>query len=369
MAGDAPFSEESRTDSGPGGPSWEPYQPPQESGGSILYFLRRYAFSITAVTAALAIGALIYFAPIRLAPEAPLPRPIERDPPSSLSVYSQPSGASVIVGADTIGATPIENHRLSAGTYLVTVDRADYGSRDTVVTLSAGQSAVLRPRLRPEEALAGAQTLSESSFSAGGNGDGDVSPSPPPERRSPPSSSPPQTSAAGPASEPGGTAPDTPAQDSPPASPSESDSPTLVTGTLTLRSEPDSTAVTLNGYDVGTTPATLDEVAAGTHDVTFSRPGYEPVTRRVEVTGNETVTLTASLRRQTGVLRVLARPWGSIYIDTQRRVENSDVWYETSLPTGSHTVTARHPVLGERSQSVTVAAQDTQSVVLDLREQ
>lgn len=367
MAGDTPFSEEGRADSGPGGPSWEPYQSPQESGGGGLYFLRRYAFSITAVTAALAIGALIYFAPIRLAPDEPLPRPAERSQPPSLSVYSQPSGASVIVGADTIGVTPIQNHRLSSGTYLVTVDRADYGSRDTVVTLSAGQSAVLRPRLRPEDALAGPQPLSESSFSAG-NGEGSPQ-SNPPEGRSEPPSPPPQTSPNTTTSDPGNEADGEEPQDASPTPPPENDTPTLVTGTLTLRSEPGSTAVALNGYDVGTTPATLDEVAAGTHDVTFSRRGYETVTRRVEVTGNETATVTASLRRQTGVLRVLARPWGSIYIDTQRRAENSDVWYETTLSTGPHTVTARHPVLGEQSRSVTVAARDTQSVVLDLREQ
>jgi hypothetical protein len=367
MAGDPPFSEEDRADSGPGSPSWEPYQPPQESGGSGFYFLRRYAFSITAVTAALAIGALIYFAPIRLAPEEPLPRPAERTQPPSLSVYSQPSGASVIVGADTIGVTPVQNHRLSSGTYLVTVDRADYGSRDTVVTLSAGQSAVLRPRLRPENALAGTRPLSESSFSAGGD-ENSAQPTSP-ERQSAPPSSPPQTGSSNPTPDPDQSPASQEPRDASPAPPPENDTPTLVTGTLTLRSEPGSTAVTLNGYDVGTTPATLDEVAAGTHDVTFSRPGYETVTRRVEVTGNETVTVTASLKRQTGVLRVLARPWGSIYIDTQRRAENSDVWYETTLPTGPHTVTARHPVLGEQSRSVTVAARDTQSVVLDLREE
>ena len=364
MAGDTPFSEEDRADSGPGSPSWEPYQSPQESGGGGLYFLRRYSFSITAVTAALAIGALIYFAPIRLAPDEPLSRSAERP---SLSVYSQPSGASVIVGADTIGVTPVQNHQLSSGTYLVTVDRADYGGRDTVLTLSAGQSVTLRPRLGPGDTLADAQPLSESSLSADSD---ENSPQPTsPERQSAPPSNPPQTGPSNPTPDPDQSAAGEEPRDASPTPPPENDTPTLVTGTLTLRSEPGSTAVTLNGYDVGTTPATLDEVAAGTHDVTFSRSGYETVTRRVEVTGNETVTVTASLRRQTGVLRVLVHPWGSIYIDSQRRAENSDVWYETTLPTGPHNVTARHPVLGEQSRSVTVAARDTQSVVLDLREQ
>jgi len=366
MAGDTPFSEEDRApSSGPGGPSWEPYQPPRESGNSGLNVLRRYAFSITAVTAALAIGALIYFAPTRLAPEQSSPRPAENRPSPTLSVYSQPSGASVIVDADTIGVTPIEDRRLSPGTYLVTVDRADYGSRDTVLTLSADQSVAFTARLRSGEALAGTET--ESSLT-----DNDADPPPqssPPERPSDPPSSPPQAPGTDPASEPGGTATGDSPQESAPASSPDNEGPTLVTGTLTLRSTPESTRVELNGYDIGTTPTTLDEVAAGTHDVVFSRSGYETESRRVDVPGNDTVSVTASLKRQTGVLRVLARPWGSIYIDAQRRAENSDVWYETTLPTGPHTVTAQHPVLGEQSQSITVAAQDTQSVILDLREQ
>jgi hypothetical protein len=112
----------------------------------------------------------------------------------------------------------------------------------------------------------------------------------------------------------------------------------------------------------------LDQVAAGTHEVTFTRPGYETVTKRVDVNGTNTVTVEASLPSQTGYLRVLVRPWGSIYVNDQRRMEDADVWYETKLQTGTYTVTARHPTLGEKERAVEVAARDTQSVVLDLRE-
>lgn len=363
MTGDAPFSEEeSGPHSGRGSTSWEPYQSPEGSGGSVLRLLRRYAFSITLVTAALAIGALIYFAPTRLAPEQGSSPP-PNDPPTNderratLSVSSQPTGAAVIVGADTVGVTPIENHQLSPGTYLVTVDREDYESRDTVLTLSDGQSATFTPRFSQDESPFGGQDLTDASPP-----DSSL-PSDDPVASSPPS---PSTS-----DEPSGSAPDEAVENTPSETSSAptDDGTTLATGTLVLRATPERTTVELDGSEVGSTPTTLGDVVARTYEVTFSQPGYKTVTRRVNVGSSDTVTVAATLERQTGHLRVLVRPWGSIYIDDQLHAENSDVWYDTSLPVGSHTITAEHPALGEMSQSVDVTARDTQSVVLDLREQ
>ncbi|WP_233993603.1 PEGA domain-containing protein [Salinibacter altiplanensis] len=149
MAGDAPSSEEpSSPRSGQGSPSWEPYRPPQKGGGGVL---RRYAFSITVGIAALAVGALIYFAPTRLAPERSASLPTSDERRATLSVSSEPSGAVVIVGADTVGTTPVNNHRLSPGAYLVTVDQQNSGSRDTVVTLSAGESTAFTSRFSQGE--------------------------------------------------------------------------------------------------------------------------------------------------------------------------------------------------------------------------
>ncbi len=251
--------------------------------------LRRYAFLITVGVVTLAIGLLIYFAPTRLAPDPGASPPTDDEPTSTLSVDSQPPSAVVIVGADTAGATPVNNHSLSPGTYLVTIDRTNYGSRDTVITLSAGQSAALSPRFSRDESSAAAQDPAADSSQ-------ESRPSAPP---------------IGSGDEASGSNPDRPATDRRPGS---ATSPTdrdiaPVTGTLVLRA----------------TPTTLTEVTTGTYDVAFSRPGHETVTQRVDVSAADTATVTATLKRRTGHLRVLVRPWGSIYIDDQRRAENSDV--------------------------------------------
>lgn len=365
MAGDAPFSDEDgATRPDQEAPSWEPYQSP-ESGGNPFRLLRRYAFSITVVTAAVAIGALIYFAPTQLAPEEgssiQTTDPVTNDEArATLSVSSQPTGAAVIVGADTVGVTPIENHKLSAGTYLVTVTREDYESRDTVLTLSDGESAAFTSRLTQAESAFEEQDLTDASPPT--NEDPSALPGDESPAANPSSSEPPLPDEA-PSSSSGMTV------DEPPSPAPENDDATPVTGTLVLRTTPDGTTVKLDGNEVATTPTTLTEVEAGTHEVNFVRSGYQTVTRLVEVSGNDTMTIAATLERQTGHLRVLVRPWGSIYIDDERYVENTDVWFDTSLPVGTITVSAQHPALGEKSRSVTVAPQDTQSVILDLRDQ
>ena len=336
--------------------------------------LRRYAFPITLVAAVLAVGSLIYFAPERLAPAPTAGESATVDRFSSLFVYSQPAGARVIVEDDTIGTTPLKGRRLSTGTYFVSVMKEDYEAQDTVLTLSADQPTVYTPRLSQEADLrigegseAGPEPQSPSTTE-------NFRPEPSSDRSedNPPDEAP--TQASNQESSGGGppaARPDQGAsqeQESSPASSPERDPDSLVTGRLALRSDPENATVELNGHRVGTTPVRLDQVATGTHEVTFAHTDYDTVTRRVEVTGGETVTVNAALTAQTGYLRVLARPWGSIYINDERRVEDADVWYETELQAGTHTVTARHPALGSTERNVEVAPRDTQSVVLDLRE-
>ena len=357
-----------------GSPSWKPYRSPEAKRGSILRLLRRYAFPITLVATVLAVGSLIYFAPERLAPAPTAGESASVDRFSSLSVYSQPAGARVIVEDDTIGTTPLKGRRFSTGTYFVSVMKEDYEAQDTVLTLSADQPTVYTPRLSQEADLrigegseAGPEPQSPSTTE-------NFRPEPSSDRLedNPPDEAP--TQASNQESSGGGppaVRPDQGAsqeQESSPASSPERDPDSLATGRLALRSDPENATVELNGHRVGTTPVRLDQVATGTHEVTFAHTGYDTVTRRVEVTRGETVTVNAALTAQTGYLRVLARPWGSIYINDERRVEDADVWYETELQAGTHTVTARHPVLGSTERNVEVAPRDTQSVVLDLRE-
>ena len=78
---------------------------------------------------------------------------------SSLSIASDPSGATVVVDGDTVGTTPFGRGGLRAGEYHVVVS-AEGLSADTLVHVGVSQGVAVALRLRPEmrEPLAAAAT-------------------------------------------------------------------------------------------------------------------------------------------------------------------------------------------------------------------
>jgi len=108
-------------------------------------------------------------------------------------------------------------------------------------------------------------------------------------------------------------------------------------------------------------------VNAGAHEVAFVRSGYETTRTSVTVPAGQERQLTATLTPQMGQLRVLARPWGTIYVDGELRERNADVWYEMPVPAGEHEISVVHPALGRQTRTVTVVAGEQLSVVIDLR--
>jgi hypothetical protein len=140
-----------------------------------------------------------------------------------------------------------------------------------------------------------------------------------------------------------------------------------VQGALYVTSVPLGAVVTVDGQERGRTPVSLSPLAVGEKTVRVTLEDHAPWSRTVAVQGDSVGRVHAELEPQTGQLRVLARPWGTIYVDGTLHARESDVWYETSLPAGEHRVTVVHPVLGQRDQAVTVPAGGDASVVVDLQ--
>lgn len=67
-----------------------------------------------------------------------------------------------------------------------------------------------------------------------------------------------------------------------------------------------------------------------------------------------------------GRLSVLARPWGSIYIDGRLHKPNTDARYVVVLPAGTYEVEVRHPTLGSVRRSVQLEGGTSNSVILDV---
>ena len=66
-----------------------------------------------------------------------------------------------------------------------------------------------------------------------------------------------------------------------------------------------------------------------------------------------------------GTLKVLVKPWGSIYINGALHQRETDVRYATSLPPDVYRVTAVHPTLGTSEHTVRVTAGEEASLEVD----
>ena len=332
-------------------PRWVPYTPPAPDGWDrVRYYLRRLSFPFVV----LLLGGALVVAFLYWSPE---PDPAQEAAPAvnvmpsgltgeegeeglgRLRVQSRPAGATVRVNGDSVGVTPFVDSSRRAGVYMLSVQREGHFRADTVVVLEDGAAAAVRLALRQRPDYTGSPTATASPPA---NQEPSGTDAAPPDRPLPVTSLP-------------ATEADAPPEKSP------------VFGALYVTSTPTGAIVTVNGDEQGRTPLPLSKMEPGTQRVAVSLDGYRPWSSQVSVQADTTSRVHAPLQPKTGRLRVLARPWGTIYINETLHARESDVWYETELPVGTHQVTVVHPVLGRQTRQVSVEAGAERDVVVDLR--
>jgi hypothetical protein len=256
---------------------------------------------------------------------------------AALEVESTPSGAVVTIDGEVAGATPLRRSRLSARWHIVSVESPGFGAKDTLVYLDAGVSTAISLTLVPSALDAAASDA-------------------------PPPVSSPEISPAAPeaVSESPAAASAAPAE-TPSSRPSAPAS-----GSIAVAVHPSGVPVQLDGETVGVAPMELSDVSPGTRTLTFFLPGYETATVRVDVAPGAREVVDIALMPQTGTLTVVARPWGSIYVDGELRARDTDVSVEVTLPVGTHQIRVEHPALGMQERTVEVRPDRTTSEVFDL---
>lgn len=337
-------------------PRWVPYTPPPPDGWERVWFvLRRFSFPVVVLLFAGGLAWLMYgpteTGPTEEARPAVNVVPMDGQRNGGLdaagltgwipfSVASSPSGAVVRFNGDSVGVTPFVDSTMQAGVYMVTVQAEGHARVDTVVDVRRGASANLRFALRPRPSYA---TGADQSTSFSGRA----------------ATNPPEQMASRPL--PVTSVPSTEVDPQPHPSPAA--------GGLYVTSTPIGAVVTVAGTERGRTPLPVEQIPAGTSQVRVSLEGYEPWTASIDVAENRTRRVHANLEQRPGRLRVLARPWGTIYVNETLHARESDVWYETQLPAGSHQIRVVHPVLGEKRQEVQVQVDEETSIVIDLQAQ
>ena len=173
-------SEEKRPPFEPRQPQWVSYAPPRRSlQARLKQGARRYAFpAALLLSLAVVVGVLLFYAPLRVmwwgGTNQPAPA-TAADPPSAtspdpyagetaFSVASQPAGAEVVLGTDTLGMTPLEQRATRAGAYVLSVSKDGYAAVDSVIFLRSDQPLALHLRLAPEE-RASEENVSEEDMS------------------------------------------------------------------------------------------------------------------------------------------------------------------------------------------------------------
>lgn len=251
-----------------------------------------------------------------------------------VSVRTVPAGALISVNAESAGRTPLLDRSLGIGTHLLSIRMDGFATVDTLVTVRAGDEHDLVLALEPWTGRRVA--ASEPSSDARNEEQQTISP---------------------------------PVQPSAPAAErvetQEADGDARL-GWLTVLSEPAGAVVIADGRRLGRTPLSNLRLEEGAHTLRLTLPDHVPLEHTVTVSQDAPSTVSLALAAQQGQVRVLALPWGSIYIDGELLHEDTDLRHVVQLPAGSHVIRAEHPVLGSVERTVRVIAGESTDVVLDL---
>jgi hypothetical protein len=138
-------------------------------------------------------------------------------------------------------------------------------------------------------------------------------------------------------------------------------------GALAVRSDPEGAGIWLDGYRIPSfsSPCIIEAIPPGLHEIELKKEGYRSYMRSVMVAARETTQVQAGMIRSMGELRVLVRPWGSIYIDRKMVRDNTNTVYVQDCGTGKVQVRAVHPTFGVWEMPVDIREDETTSLEID----
>src|SRR5262245_106449 len=92
------------------------------------------------------------------------------EPPGTLSIASEPAGATVYVDGQFVGQTPLDVHNLAPGDHRVRVVKDGFLENGRLVSVAAGKTGTLQVRLTARTAGALPEGQVGSGISSGGGG-------------------------------------------------------------------------------------------------------------------------------------------------------------------------------------------------------
>ncbi|MFH1477516.1 MAG: PEGA domain-containing protein [Verrucomicrobiota bacterium] len=140
---------------------------------------------------------------------------------------------------------------------------------------------------------------------------------------------------------------------------------TLRGGQLYVTSNPADATLICDDINIGQTPATVMDVAAGEHLLILRKSGYREVRKTVRTQPSERQSVDLKLEPQTGLLLILSTPSGA-EIDLDGVNVGKTPLYLHDAPFGQHRLTASVPGHLPRVITLTVADQIPQKIEINL---
>jgi eukaryotic-like serine/threonine-protein kinase len=136
-------------------------------------------------------------------------------------------------------------------------------------------------------------------------------------------------------------------------------------GKLVVSSEPSGAEVLINGKTVGKTSHTIEQLEAGEHKLTIRKEGFKPFTLTIKIEADKTTTISEKLNPLMGKIEILVRPYGSIFINDQLKISDTNAPYVTELPGGSHNIRIVHPSLGTYTKKIDIVDESVKKYNID----
>lgn len=284
--------------------------------------------------------------------------PASHSASSTLSVFSDPPNATVLIDYDSIGVTPLREHALLPGVYILSVTDGPNVRLDTVIVVKdTGPQRSIAIDLRPEE---GAELSSDMRIA---QSEEQVAPSN--EASQPPAEESERLPVADTRSQQEARTPVQPPREAPPERQRTVTRETNF-GAMSISSAPSGAEVRVDGETVGVTPLRLDRVRVGERTVTLHLENHRTASSTVDIRPRQPMSVHETLTPEAGEVTIRVKPWGTIFIDGELHRRDLDVEYVTRLSAGTHRITVFHPAFQEREQVVDVKPNGSHWITIDL---
>lgn len=124
---------------------------------------------------------------------------------------------------------------------------------------------------------------------------------------------------------------------------------------FTVNSDPPDAELIINDKLVGKTPYVNDQTNPGEYTVIVKKLGFKASLEKIKIADDKADReINIKLEPLIAKVQILVRPFGSIYINEQLKVKDTNAPFNVELPGGSHQLKIVHPTFGSAIRTINV---------------